>query len=386
MSQPPLDSRTPGLLSPCGCGGSRVKMGQGIGLLDGGFPDGCSPSFAARQFVAAVLPSRILRAVAVGRGRPVETPRRTFDEHSLRSRAKCDLLLTMKARRCPTLTFPLVAAVVVVLSLSAQDAVDTKNWTAAEDHQNMMNQLGIKALRPGPSGNETAPNHANYDETTANPFPNLPDVLALKNGKKVTKPAVWWNRRRPEIVEDFEREVLGRIPKNVPKVTWEITKTVDAKVGDHPVVGKQLLGHVDNSSYPGIQVDIQMTLVLPADAKGAVPVMMMFGGRTLPEVAFPAPVFPGRAGVPGRGAPAAGRGPMTPPVNADPPATEQLIADPEFLLYAEPDLPRRLLAGDRDDTLCESSNRCLPPQQLGLRARCYNPRVARKRAARAQSA
>jgi len=36
--------------------------------------------------------------------------------------------------------------------------------TAADDHRNMMEQLGIKALRPGPSGNESAPNHANYDE------------------------------------------------------------------------------------------------------------------------------------------------------------------------------------------------------------------------------
>jgi hypothetical protein len=53
------------------------------------------------------------------------------------------------------------------------------NWTAAEDHQNMMDQLGIKALRPGPSGNENAPNHANYDESTANPFPVLPDALTL---------------------------------------------------------------------------------------------------------------------------------------------------------------------------------------------------------------
>jgi 2,4-dienoyl-CoA reductase-like NADH-dependent reductase (Old Yellow Enzyme family) len=53
--------------------------------------------------------------------------------------------------------------------------------------------------------------------------------------------------------------------------------------------------------------------------------------------------------------------------------------------YAEPDLPRRLLAGDLSETLCESSNRCVPPQQLGLKARCYNPRVARKRAARAQA-
>jgi 2,4-dienoyl-CoA reductase-like NADH-dependent reductase (Old Yellow Enzyme family) len=49
--------------------------------------------------------------------------------------------------------------------------------------------------------------------------------------------------------------------------------------------------------------------------------------------------------------------------------------------YAEPDLPRRLLAGDPAETLCESSNRCVPPQQLGLKARCYNPNVARKRAA-----
>ena len=108
---------------------------------------------------------------------------------------------------------------------------DGKNWTAAEDHQNMMDQLGIKALRPGPSGNESAPNHANYDEATANPFPNLPDVLTLKNGKKVTTAAMWWNQRRPEIVEDFDREVLGRVPKNVPKVTWTVTETVQAMVG-----------------------------------------------------------------------------------------------------------------------------------------------------------
>jgi hypothetical protein len=50
----------------------------------------------------------------------------------------------------------------------------------------MMDQLGIKRLRPGPSGNEKDPNHANYDEATANPYPNFPDVLTLKNGKKVT--------------------------------------------------------------------------------------------------------------------------------------------------------------------------------------------------------
>jgi hypothetical protein len=215
----------------------------------------------------------------------------------------------------------LLAATFVPIALSGQSPPDTKNWTAAEDHQNMMDQLGIKALRPGPSGNESAPNHANYDETTANPYPVLPDALTLRNGKKVTTPAEWWNQRRPEIVEDFDREVLGRIPRSVPKVKWEVTRTAEAKVGGRPVIGKQIIGHVDNSSYPDVSVDIQLTVVVPADAKGPAPVMIMFGGRTIPEIAFPAPVFPGRAGQPARGGPPAG-----PPPAADPPATEQLIA------------------------------------------------------------
>jgi hypothetical protein len=220
----------------------------------------------------------------------------------------------MKIRLCP------MVATAALVSAFAQSGADTQNWTAAQDHQNMMDQLGIKALRPGPSGNDAAPNHANYDEATANPYLDLPDVLTLKNGKKVTTAEMWWRRRRPEIAEDFEREVLGRIPANVPKVTWEVTRTAEASVGGHPVIGKQLLGHVDSAADPEIKVDIQMTLVVPADAKGPVPVMMMFGGRTIPEVAFPAPLFPGRAGV-------AGRGPIMPPPAADPPATEQMIAD-----------------------------------------------------------
>jgi hypothetical protein len=210
------------------------------------------------------------------------------------------------------------------LAFAATRPLDTSKWTAADDHQNMMDQLGIHALRPGPSGTETAPNHANYDEATANPYPNLPDVLTMKNGRKVTT-ASQWAQRRAEIVEDFDREVLGRVPKNAPKVTWEVTKTAAAKVGGHPVIGKQLIGHVDNSGDPDIEVKIQMTLVTPADVKGPVPVMMMFGGRTIPEIAFPAPVFPGRGGS-GRG-PGAGRAGAVLPANADAPSTEQLIAD-----------------------------------------------------------
>src|ERR1043165_6159410 len=125
------------------------------------------------------------------------------------------------------------------------------NWSTAQDHRNMMEQLGITKLRPGPSGQPNATNSANYDQAKANPFPDLPDPLTLKNGQKVTTAEMWWKQRRPEIVEDFEREVFGRVPKNVPKVTWTVvTQATDRVVGSNTVVAKQLVGRVDNSACP----------------------------------------------------------------------------------------------------------------------------------------
>jgi hypothetical protein len=150
--------------------------------------------------------------------------------------------------------------------------------TAEQDHQRMMRLLNIKSLRPGRNGmNPQAKNYANYDESKANPYPLLPDPLVLKDGHKVTTPQIWWNQRRPEIVEDFDREIYGRVPKDTPKVNWEVTGTTRDSNGAVPTITKQLVGHVDNSSYPLITVDIQLTLTTPANAAGPVPVIMEFG-------------------------------------------------------------------------------------------------------------
>jgi hypothetical protein len=146
------------------------------------------------------------------------------------------------------------------------------------DHRQMMDQLHIGSLRPGKNGMDpTNPNFANYDESQANPFPLIPDPLTLNDGQKVTSAKVWWDKRRPEIVELFDREVYGRVPAHTPKVTWEVTSTAREKNGAFDVVTKKLVGHVDNSSYPQIKVDIEMTLSTPADAKGPVPVIVEFG-------------------------------------------------------------------------------------------------------------
>jgi hypothetical protein len=184
-----------------------------------------------------------------------------------------------------------VAAFASLLAISVraqqQNYPPPVNFTADQDHQNMMDQLGIKKLREGPSGDEKAPNHANYDESLANPYPNLPDPLTLANGQKVTAAAMWWNERRPQILEDMEREVYGRLPKSIPSVTWTVLVTDREYVGFTPVIAKKLVGHVDNSSYPLINVDIQMTVVVPANAKGPVPVLMMFGPSVLPNPTQP---------------------------------------------------------------------------------------------------
>jgi hypothetical protein len=253
---------------------------------------------------------------------------------------------------------PFLLIVLLAAPLTAQQGA--ARVTAEQDHQHMMQLLGITRLRPGPSGNESAPNHANYDESLANPYPDLPDPLRLENGRKVTTADMWWRQRRAEIVEGLEREVYGRVPASVPKVTWEVLVDEREFVGFMPVIAKRLVGHVDNSAYPLISVDIAMTVVVPANARGPVPLLMMFGPSRLPAPAQPPQeeldrinaalkrllvetdtslraVFERyRAYDPvGRMAPPPTFGPPPPP-GADPPTTQQLLADGWGYAYIDP--------------------------------------------------
>ena len=135
----------------------------------------------------------------------------------------------------------------------------------------MMELLKITSLRRGRDGNNPkSPFYANYDEAKANPFPVLPDPLTLKNGGKVATALMWWSQRRAEIVEDFDREIFGRVPKRTPKVTWEVTGTTRETNGAFPVITKQLVGRVDNASCSQISVSLQLSLTTPADATNPV--------------------------------------------------------------------------------------------------------------------
>ena len=191
----------------------------------------------------------------------------------------------ISAKERPVKRIPVVVSLALATLCGAADSSLVK-MTAQEDRQRLLDLLQIKELRRGADGrNADAPNAANYDEAKANPFPALPDPLVLKNGRKVKTAAQWWKQRRPEIVEEFDREIYGRMPKLTPKVKWEVSSTAKETIGGVEVVTKKLVGHVDNAAYPDVSVDIQLTLTTPANATGKVPVIMEFGYGARPVVA-----------------------------------------------------------------------------------------------------
>ena len=172
-------------------------------------------------------------------------------------------------------------------------------FTTQQDHQNMLQQLGITKLRPGRNGDAKAQNGANYEEASANPYPYLPDVMKLASGEQVTTPEQW-QTRRAEIVELLESEVYGRVPANVPGVKWEVRETREIEAGGKPAIQKHIVGVVDNSACPDITVNISMSLTLPKDVTEPVPVLMSFGWTPFEPSPFN---FGGRGGRGGAGGP-----------------------------------------------------------------------------------
>ncbi|WP_213806251.1 acetylxylan esterase [Granulicella sp. dw_53] len=209
------------------------------------------------------------------------------------------------------LSLLLVAAVSAQSSI-AQTAAAPVQLTAEQDHQRLMDTLHITTLRAGADAhNPAAPNAVNYDESKANPYVSLPDPLTLNDGKKVTSARVWWSQRHPELVELFDREVIGRVPAHTPKVTWQVVSTSHDTQDGIPTLTKHLLGHVDNSAYPAITVDIRMTLTTPANATH-VPVILEFTFEN----------YPRRTPAPSTATPP----PPPPPVPAGPSWKQQLLA------------------------------------------------------------
>jgi hypothetical protein len=165
-----------------------------------------------------------------------------------------------------------VAALLGVVAITAalQAEAQPLTLTTEEDHRRSLDLLGVSELRQGANGSDpTAPNAANYDESKANPYPSLPELLLTQNGEHVTTYRQWRDLRRPELFELFDREVYGRIPADVPAVTWRVAETREVTIAGYAAVQRDLRGTADNSAYPAISVELHATLVVPVERNGA---------------------------------------------------------------------------------------------------------------------
>jgi hypothetical protein len=152
-----------------------------------------------------------------------------------------------------------------------------------------MHMLGINALRPPKNAvHPGRPDFANYDEDKANPYPDLPPLLVMDDGTKVTNPAQW-KKRRAEIKALFDADVYGKYPARIPTVSWKV-ETVTAKTVDGvPAIVKHIVGTVDNSADPAITVEIPADVVTPAATKGRKVPVIIGGGALSPRFSLNGP-------------------------------------------------------------------------------------------------
>ena len=198
-------------------------------------------------------------------------------------------MIIRAANRMITIIF-LAGALLGAQSVTAQPAEGNS------DHQQMLAKLKITSpLRPGPAGRLNAdgtvpPNYANYDESNATASSPVPPLLVMNDGSKITTPAMWEERRK-ELFEIFDREFYGRLPEAAKtiKVTWEVTATTEGMSGNIPVITRTLVGHVDPTYYPAVEVNIAASVTTPAAAAGKVPVIIQWGGGRGPRGAGAGP-------------------------------------------------------------------------------------------------
>ena len=171
--------------------------------------------------------------------------------------------------------FVLVLTATCVTAQTQSGEHSTQHLIAQQDRARLLSLLGLKEsdLRPAPSTDAKVPNAANYDEAKANVYPKVPDPLVFQNGKPVKTVAGWYKRRR-EIMEDFDREILGRQPGSLPTVEWNVVSTKHEKYGGVDVVTKHMQGRVASSLDTPTPVNIDLLLTIPEYAPGPAPVVM----------------------------------------------------------------------------------------------------------------
>jgi len=114
----------------------------------------------------------------------------------------------------------------------------------------------------------------NYDESKV-PEYVLPDVLKTTSGNVVDNKAMWEKVRRPEVLQLFENNVYGQMPKSFDSIRYSITNK-DASAMNGKAQLKQVLIEVFNNSK---SVKINLILFVPNNVKKPVPAFLLINNR-----------------------------------------------------------------------------------------------------------
>jgi hypothetical protein len=200
-------------------------------------------------------------------------------------------MILLAAGACISLTAGVAAQTQQAPPPAFPSAADRAAIVAASEAERNreLRLLGITEMQPTATAYDIGkPGNANYDESKANPYPKLPEVLTFNNGTKVKTPAQW-KKRREEIEALFDENVYGKYPANIPGVTWHVDSVEQITVQGVPAIVKHVTGHVDNSAYRAINIDIHADVVTPASVKGTKVPVIIGGGSVRPRPAFPRP-------------------------------------------------------------------------------------------------
>ena len=114
------------------------------------------------------------------------------------------------------------------------------------------------------------PADINYDEAKVRPY-HLPDPLVMQDGRRVTTARMWFEKRRPELLQLFESNVYGRSPKGRPGGVGSEVTSVDVNVFGGTAVRKEVSIYFTGKK-DGPRMDL--LLYLPKAARKPLPVFV----------------------------------------------------------------------------------------------------------------
>jgi hypothetical protein len=119
----------------------------------------------------------------------------------------------------------------------------------------------------------------NYDEAKV-PEYVLPDPLRTRDGGKVTTPEQWWKEQRPRILRLFEENVYGKVPGQLPHISYKVRESNTNALGGKAVRKQVTVLFTGDEQGPAMD----LLIYIPNDVKKPVAAFLalnFYGNQTI---------------------------------------------------------------------------------------------------------